>query len=210
MAIRNTQPDDETVSDGQQLDPRDARALTEYMVAMPQGGSIFHVVGENHNDADADETDHYTVDAKRGRCDCPDMQRNLPDGDREECKHLARVRFATGERPIPGWVDPDDVSDLLGCALQRAEPRYAMTDGGRLFTESTERYEAVECREGDGEHLVYVDEPDERGKTCIGWTHVDGPANANKTVIRAELRSRGLSHAIADHGERFEPEVLRL
>jgi len=84
-----------------------------------------------------------------------------------------------------------------------------MTRTERLFGESAERYEVVECRRGDGEHLVFVDEPDTLGRRCIGWTHVGGPARANKVVIRDELRRRGLPHGLADHGEAFAPkEVL--
>jgi hypothetical protein len=98
------------------LDDRDARALTECMTVLPMGGNIFAVVGENGQTHD--------VDAREDRCTCQDYQYNLPDGDRETCKHRARIAFATGERAIPAWVNLDAVDDLLGEQLN-AEPRIA-------------------------------------------------------------------------------------
>jgi len=183
MAIRNTQPDDETVSE-QTLDQRDARALTECMTVLPNGGSMFDVVGENGTT--------YTVDAKDGRCECADMEHNLPDGDREECKHLARVRFATGERAIPGWVDMDRVDDLLGEQLDRAEPRVAMTDGG-MFRETDRGRQRVPV---SGGVLVYEDCRDELGRRLVGFEDVTSWSD-----LRTALAARGHNPGAIHHKE---------
>lgn len=107
----------------EELDKRDARALTESMTVLPDGGSMFQVVGENGRT--------HTVDARENRCTCRDAEYNLPTEDgRETCKHRARVAFAAGERAIPAWVDMDRVDDLLGEQLPNAEVRIAATDGG--------------------------------------------------------------------------------
>jgi hypothetical protein len=105
------------------LDARDVRALTECMSTLPEGGDVYTVVGENGGT--------YTVDRRvRGRCTCPDAQYNLPTDDgRERCKHEARVAYATGDRPVPAWIDTDAVDAQLGEHVD-ATPRVAATDGG--------------------------------------------------------------------------------
>jgi predicted nucleic acid-binding Zn finger protein len=104
------------------LDARDARALTECMSVLDEGGDVYTVVGENGGT--------YRVDAREGRCTCPDAQYNLPTTDgRERCKHAARVAYATGERSVPAWVDTDAVDPQLGTHVD-AGPQVAATDGG--------------------------------------------------------------------------------
>ena len=99
------------------LEERDVRALTEYMAVLPEGGDIYTVVGQNENG-------EYRVDAREGRCTCPDHEyRGV------ECKHIRRVAFATGERPIPAWVDADEVDAQLGQHVE-GTPKVAATDGG--------------------------------------------------------------------------------
>jgi len=58
-----------------ELNDRDARALTGCMAALPEGGEMFTVVGENGG--------IYTVDAREARCTCPDYKHNLPTDDGE-------------------------------------------------------------------------------------------------------------------------------
>jgi len=82
-------------SDG--IDERDERALTECMTVLPEAPDIYTVVGENQNG-------EYTVDARFGVCTCADYEYRTPAGG---CKHVRRVAFATGERPIPAGVDVD-------------------------------------------------------------------------------------------------------
>jgi predicted nucleic acid-binding Zn finger protein len=105
-----------------ELDARDVRALTEYMTVLPKGGDVYSVTTESGSE--------YTVDAREGRCTCPDYKHNLPTDDgRHRCKHAARVAYATGGRPVPAWVDTDAVDPDLGAHVD-ATPRVAATDGG--------------------------------------------------------------------------------
>jgi hypothetical protein len=132
------------------LDRRDARALTEYMTVLEEGGD-YTVVGQNGGT--------YTVDGRKKRCTCPDYEHNLPDGDRENCKHIARVNFATGGRPIPGWVEPDAVDEQLG--LHTDTPtQVATTDGGII--EAGDQGEVLD----DGD----IDRPDD----CQCWDPEQG------------------------------------
>ncbi|RKS81368.1 hypothetical protein BDK61_0647 [Haloarcula quadrata] len=104
------------------LEERDVRALTEYMAVLPEGGDIYTVVGQNENG-------EYRVDAREGRCTCLDHQYR-----EVECKHCRRVAFATGERPVPAWVDADEVDAQLGQHVE-GTPKFAATDGGVTLEE---------------------------------------------------------------------------
>jgi hypothetical protein len=196
MATRQTTRTDETASDRiNPLDDRDARALAECMQVIADGGSLFTVVGSTGKS--------YTVDAKRGRCECPDMQHNLPDGDREECKHLARVRFAAGERAIPAWVKDAAIDPLLSEQLD-AEPRVATTDGGRHFREADRGFEVDDVGD-DGEAGGLVYERDEKpGRRLVGFVGVD-----DWDAIRAELIRRGHGVGALHHLEEFEAAEVR-
>lgn len=96
---------------------RDRRALTEAMSVLPEGGDIYTVVGQHNNG-------EYQVDAREKRCTCADHRyRNV------DCKHVRRVDFATGERPVPLWVDPGRIDAYLGVHVP-GTPRIARPDGG--------------------------------------------------------------------------------
>ncbi|WP_157573418.1 SWIM zinc finger family protein [Haloplanus natans] len=113
------------------LDDRDARALSECMTVLPEGADIYTVVGENGGT--------YTVDADAGRCTCPDAE--YRDAN---CKHRRRVAFATGERPIPAWVDTDAVDPQLGAHVDG--PRWECDHGRTHCAESAgARDDAVRC-----------------------------------------------------------------
>ncbi len=93
----------------------DARALTEVMSVLEDIGRVrgaddlYLVVSASGRE--------YLVDIRgEPACECPDYQYR---GRR--CKHIRRVLFAIGARPIPSWVDPDDVDDQLGEHV-RADP----------------------------------------------------------------------------------------
>ncbi|KOX92142.1 hypothetical protein [Halorubrum tropicale] len=92
------------------LNDREVRALTEVMTALDEIGDVrgaddmYLVVSHSGKE--------YTVDGRSGACTCPDAEYNL--GPDELCKHAERVAFATGEKPIPAWVDPADVDEQLG------------------------------------------------------------------------------------------------
>ena len=89
------------------LDERDVRALTEYLTVLADVGRVrgaddlFLVVSESGSE--------YLVDARGGRCDCPDAEHR---GAR--CKHLRRVALATGARPVPVGADSLGVDPQLG------------------------------------------------------------------------------------------------
>jgi hypothetical protein len=111
-------------ADSIELEPRDARALTEAMTVLDEGGDVYTVVSESGST--------YRVDAREGRCTCPDARHNLSDD--ESCKHERRVAYATGERAVPAWVDPTAVDTLLGEHVEG--PVHVAADGG-VTAEST-------------------------------------------------------------------------
>ncbi len=106
------------------LEERDVRALTEYMAVLPEGGDIYTVVGQNENG-------EYRVDAREGRCTCPDHEYR-----EVRCKHIRRIAFATGERVVPAWVDANEVDAQLGEHVEET-PKVAATDGGVTLAEFT-------------------------------------------------------------------------
>lgn len=102
---------------------RTVRALTEVMTVMD---SIDRA--RNADDLfliNSGSGSEYLVDARTGSCECPWKQYNPG----KECKHEKRVAFATGERPIPQWVDDDVLDDQFGLHVD-GEPRKAVADGG--------------------------------------------------------------------------------
>lgn len=92
------------------LPKRAVRALTEKMTVLPETGrakgaaDLYLVVSESGSE--------YLVDTREGRCDCPDAHYNLDPEER--CKHESRVNYATGQMPIPEWVNVDAIDPLLG------------------------------------------------------------------------------------------------
>jgi len=104
-----------TEVEGTDPEPRTERALTEAMTVLPEGGDVYTVVGENQNG-------EYQVDAREGRCTCPDHRHRGV-----ECKHQRRVAFATGAQPIPAGVE--GVDSLLGAQTDET-PLRAVSDGG--------------------------------------------------------------------------------
>jgi len=146
-----------------EVDPRTWRALTESMTVLPEGGDIYTVVGENGNG-------EYQIDAREGRCTCPDHKHR-----EATCKHQRRVAYATGDRAIPGEVPREAIDELLGTHTE--EPvRVAASDGGAVVEEPAERPDDCDCGEwNDGLDLpcwpCYRD----------GF---DSPASADEEVAR--------------------------
>jgi len=104
------------------LPDRTQDALTEVMSVLDDIGlargapDLYLVVSSSGSE--------YLVDTREGTCECPD------DEYREiTCKHRRRVAFATGERPIPGWVQRDRLDDHFGEHVD-GTPRFSATDGG--------------------------------------------------------------------------------
>lgn len=95
----------------------DERALTEYLTVLDDIGrargapDLFLVVSQSGKE--------WLVDVDLERCDCPDYRYR---GRR--CKHLRRVAFATGERPIPSWIDREALDECLGEHIDNGGPRF--------------------------------------------------------------------------------------
>ena len=142
--------DDITTDESTDIDRRGARALTEYMTVLPEGGDVYSVTTESGSE--------YAVDAREGRCTCLDHQHR---GAR--CKHLRRVAFATGAEPIPAVVDRGAVDPDLGAHVD-ATPRVAATDGGEILDAGD-----------DGEILEADTDTDDRPADCgCGAWNADG------------------------------------
>jgi predicted nucleic acid-binding Zn finger protein len=111
------------------VDRRTRRALSEALsVVTPDGHpvespdrSVVMVVSHSG------ET--YHVDADAGVCECPDFEYNLPEGNRETCKHIDRARIALGRQPVDAQVLVEiDVDNTL--AANAPGPTVVTSDGG--------------------------------------------------------------------------------
>lgn len=108
----------------ERIEPRDLRALTEYLTVLDDVGRVrgadglYLVVSQSGKE--------YLFDAHEGACECPDAQYR---GVR--CKHVRRVEFATGNRAILGSVDPSSIDEQIGLHVA-GTPRVAVADGGTL------------------------------------------------------------------------------
>jgi hypothetical protein len=96
------------------LDGRDVAALTECMSVLPDEGRARDAPGLYTVVSQSGAT--YLVDARDGACECPDARYR----DRE-CKHLKRVRYATGEADVPPWVNHEAVDPLLGAHVSSTD-----------------------------------------------------------------------------------------
>jgi hypothetical protein len=136
----------ETTHGNESIEPRTERALSEVLTVLPDQPEVagapemYLVVSESGSE--------YTVDRRDGSCTCPDA---LHRGAR--CKHLRRVAFATGERPLPVGVDGVDPS--LG-EHTNTSPRVVAADGGILEAPD----DGVILDEDDGEDCACSELPD--------------------------------------------------
>jgi hypothetical protein len=103
------------------LTQREARALTEPLVAVDDRGAVQNAPGLAHIYA-ADGT-RYLVDLEYGGCQCPDS--TYRDG--VTCKHVVVGRLWTGRRPLPDGIDESAVD---GNTL-RAAREHESKDGER-------------------------------------------------------------------------------
>lgn len=98
-------------------DEIDVRALTQFLTVLDSvgrargAGDLYLVVSESGSE--------YLVDIREGACECPDHEYR---GRR--CKHIRRVEFATGRRPVPAGIDAGDIDDQLGLHVTGA-PAFA-------------------------------------------------------------------------------------
>ncbi|NLV14035.1 hypothetical protein [Haloarcula argentinensis] len=127
MATTESRSDASSIDESEleEADPnnRTVRALTEVMTVMDSIGRA-----RNADDlflVNSGSGSEYLVDTQTESCECKWKQFNPS----KECKHQKRVAFATGERPIPQWVDDDALDDQFGLHVD-GEPRKAVADGG--------------------------------------------------------------------------------
>ena len=153
--------DPNTVNDTEVLlADRSRRALTEPLSVVTLDGmpvddetvvSVVSHSGENH-----------TVDVVEGRCTCKDAEFNLPDGDREVCKHVERARVATGREVLDAAVIRhlgDEIDPQLGAHADG--PTVATSDGG--ITVATDDGEIIDDDTDDEDE---VEDTDERPDDC--------------------------------------------
>ena len=150
------------------LDARDVRALTDYLLVVEEAPSLFLVYGEDGNE--------YTVDAHSGACTCPDAEYRHPEGG---CKHARRIVFHTGAREVPKWADHDAMDPLLVEQLADTESPDIPTD---------------QVVATDGRIVVTDDESDIlNGDSDDGYTeHVESPEQGGETYVHCVSCSREL------------------
>lgn len=121
------------------LDDRDVRALTERMTVVPDVGQargaedLFVVVSHTG--------EQYLIDTRLDSCECPDYEYRSPD---EGCKHLRRARYVRGERRVPTWVDPTEIDECIGAAV---DGTHVAADGGSCedCAELPDDFPCAEC-----------------------------------------------------------------
>jgi predicted nucleic acid-binding Zn finger protein len=100
------------------LDKRTIRALTEYI-------SVLHNVKETSNQEEflvvGENGGTYIVNNETKQCSCPDYLHNLPYNGRKHCKHIERVQFATGNKPIPREFPDRKLNNQIGIHLDEFE-----------------------------------------------------------------------------------------
>lgn len=122
------------------IDRRDADALTRTMTVLDDVDAGDDELPDVAGAPDrylvvSDSGREYVVDARRGRCSCPDHEyRNT------RCIHLRRVAFATGERTLPDWANDDVVDDALGQHVRRVATDGGTVDAGDDRDESADDY----------------------------------------------------------------------
>lgn len=93
------------------LERRDVKALTETLLVLDDEydeTGVYEVV--------TTEDKRYRVDAHERSCTCPDAEHNL--GPDEACKHIRRVRYRRGERPLPSWLSSAAIAPGLRSVLR--------------------------------------------------------------------------------------------
>lgn len=148
MAVTQTHATDETVTI-ESLSDRERRALTEVMSTLDDQGAV------------ADNPDLYEVVSHSGKSYAVDLGGDEPHCTCADhlhrgkiCKHIERVRYAIGIKPVPADVDVDD---QLGEHVTTGEPRVAMTDGGVVTLEAGAEEPATDSDPRDDYILIGVD-----------------------------------------------------
>lgn len=130
--------------DNTDIDKRTVRALTEVMTVLPEQGrvrgaeALYLVISGSGSE--------YLVDTRNESCECPDSEHRNPENG---CKHVRRVRFATGERPVPGWVDPDALAVIGehtdGPVVADPPTDAVATDGGQRVDDDMKSAPDCDC-----------------------------------------------------------------
>ncbi|MFC7155178.1 SWIM zinc finger family protein [Halomarina halobia] len=157
-----------------ELDPRDVRALTDYLLVVENAPDVYLVYGEGG--------DEYTVDARTGACTCPDHEyRGVT------CKHARRVAFETGARAVPAYADRAAMDPLLVEALEDVER--ATADGETSAAVATDGGHSIIVAGDDGEVLEGEDEGEGEGEYTY---HREPAAQGGCEYIRCEGCQREL------------------
>jgi len=101
--------------DGTEDAELDARVLTEYMTVL-EDGTERAARAEGLYTVTTESGSTYLVDPALPACECRDFEYR---GRR--CKHIRRVRFALGWRPVPHYVNEDNVDSQLGIHVSSGE-----------------------------------------------------------------------------------------
>ena len=161
-----------------ELEDRTERALTQYLTVLDDVGrangaeGLYLVVSQSGKE--------YLVNTHAGRCECPDHRHRGV-----ECKHLKRVAFATGEKPLPAGVE--GVDPQLGEHVEGG-PEVVATDGGVVRTADRSRVPVA------GGVLVYESARDGVGRELVGFEDV-----ADWAAVRSALQARGHGVGAAHH-----------
>lgn len=107
---------------GEQIDDRDARALTEHITVVP----TYDGTGDVGGVSESGRSCRIDTDALEG--DCPDAEYNCDDG---RCKHTRRYEFAAQIRELPEWVDESAITHRSASTSSRRRRR-TPTAGNRL------------------------------------------------------------------------------
>jgi predicted nucleic acid-binding Zn finger protein len=135
-------------SDGIEIEPRTERALSEALSVLTLEGHPVESPDRSVVMVVSHSGETYHVDAAAGVCECPDYEYNLPEGDRETCKHIARARISLGRQPVDAQVLAEvDVDNTL--AANAPGPVVATSDGGII--EAGDEGEVLDEGDGDGD-----------------------------------------------------------
>lgn len=185
------------------IDDRDVRALTSCLTVLPEYGraagadGLFMVVSDSGKE--------YLVDAHEGACECADYEYRAPAGG---CKHVRRVAFATGERPIPEGVSSDAIDDLLGHHVEGGPNagKPVAADGGKVVSREASEGGLPPAEElaladtGTGS-LVFHDTDD--GRELVGFVDV-----SDWGAVRDAVINRGLPTGVILHLPEFDHAEL--
>jgi PGF-CTERM protein len=169
-------------SELEEADPnnRTVRALTEVMTVLDSIGRA-----RNADDlflVNSGSGSEYLVDTRTGSCECKWKQYNPG----KECKHQKRVAFATGERPIPQWVDDDALDDQFGLHVD-GDPRKAVADGGVI--------DETHTVSGGNQTTLYADIPAAQGAEGTVST---SPSEASTLPLEDSTRNESNSSGDKD------------